>query len=144
VNDIAKILTNELNVLKKDIQSSLRSNDRVASGKTSNSLRVEVKEGQGVTTGFLYGSEVLDILEEGRSSTKNASSSRTWEKELRDWMRIRGIEQDAFYPIWRKINREGYKGTPGLISNPIERFNKALATSFKDEVIKTLRNGIIR
>ena len=139
-----KILIDGLEGLKSDILENLYKNDRVASGKTANSLRVEVKDKNGVLTGILYGSEVLDSLEYGRGATKNASSSRTWENELRSWMQIRGISQDAFYPIWRKINRDGYKGTPGLVSNPVEKFTKNLGSLLKGEILKDVRNGIKR
>ena len=141
---IADILTKELNGLKDDIIKNMKSNNRVASGKTANSLRVEVKQRGEITTGYLYGSEVLDILEDGRGKTKNASSSATWADELKAWMRTKGISEDAFYPIYKKINREGYKGTPGLISNPIEQFNKNIASAFSEFIVESVRNGISR
>ena len=143
-NEISKILTKELNELKNSILENLYRNDRVASGKTAKSIRVEVQQKGEFTIGRIYGSKVLDILEEGRGKTKNASTTRTWEQELRSWMRTRGISQDAFYPIWRKINRDGYEGTKGLISDPIEKFNKGIANTFSKFIVKSVRDGINR
>ena len=135
----------QLNDLRQDIIKSLKDSGRNASGKTANSMRVEVKERGGGVTGILYGSEVLDILEYGRSPSKGGQKgNRTWEKELREWMQIIGISQDAFYPIWRKINRDGYKGTPGLISNPIDKFNKGLSNGLKGLILESVRDGIKR
>ena len=72
---------------------------------------------------------------------RSAGSTRSWEKDLRDWMRIRGIDQSAFYPIWRKINRDGYKGTKGLVTDPINVLTDSLAKELSIIIIKDIRNN---
>ena len=141
--NLVDILNKSLESLKLDIQDSLRKNNRVASGKTSKSLRIKIDANANQVTGTLLGSTVLDNLEYGRKSTKNAGTTASWEKQLRDWMRIRGIEQSAFYPIWLKINRDGYEGTDGLVSDPVEKFKDLISSKLKVELIKDFkRNGI--
>lgn len=140
---IGSILQKGLDVLLNDITQSLYKNNRVASGKTARSLKVVMNVGSDIVKGSLLGSSVLEQLEFGRGKTKNGSNSATWEKELRDWMRIRGIEQSAFYPIWRKINRDGYKGTKGLITDPITSFKNTIAKELGAVIVKDLRdNGV--
>ena len=140
---IETILNKDLTTLLNDVSENLYKNNRVASGKTAKSLKVVTKIAGEKIIGTLFGSSVLDTLEYGRGKTKNPSSSATWAADLRGWMRIRGVPEGAFYPIWRKINRDGYKGTPGLISNPVDKFKKALGVSLKDEILKDFRsNGV--
>jgi len=137
----ANILQNGLNGLLNDITENLYKNNRVASGKTAKSLKVVIDVKPDVIKGQLIGSSVLEILEYGRGKTKNAGSTASWESDLREWMRIRGIDQSAFYPIWRKINSEGYEGTKGLITDPIEKFKKTFAKELKTEVVKDFKNN---
>ena len=140
---IGNILTKGLDSLKNDITENLYKNNRVASGKSAKSLKVKVEVKGDEIKGVLLGSSVLEQLEFGRGSTKNAGSTATWERELRDWMRIRGIPESAFYPIWRKINRDGYKGTKGLVTDPITEFKKTIASELKAIIIKEIRkNGV--
>jgi len=140
---IADILNKGLEGLKGKILENLHKNNRVASGKTAKSLKVVTQiKGEDVV-GRLLGSSVLEQLEFGRGKTKNAGSSATWETDLRNWMRIRGIDQSAFYPIWRKINAEGYEGTKGLVTDPITEFKNSFAKELKGVIVKDLRtNGV--
>jgi len=141
----SNILQKGLEGLKKDIQDNLSSNDRNASGKTSRSLRVSVSANKDRVIGILYGDEqTLEVLEFGRPPSKNGTKGkRTWEVDLRKWMTYRGIPQSAFYPIWRKINRDGFKGTQGLVSQPMAKFKRTIGEQVKLQIVKELRkNGI--
>ncbi len=139
----ANILQKGLEGLLNDITENLYKNNRVASGKTAKSLKVVMDVKPDVIKGQLLGSSVLEQLEYGRGKTKNAGSNASWESDLRNWMRIRGIDQSAFYPIWRKINAEGYEGTKGLISDPITKFKNNFAKQLKTQIVKDFsKNGI--
>lgn len=144
MSNAKQIIEDELNVLSKAIVDNLRKNDRIASGKTANSLRVDVSEVNQSVSGKLVGSSVLFALQDGRKKTTNGGSTRSWEQELRDWMAIRGIPDNAFYPIWRKINAEGYEGTTGLIDDPITAFDKNIREKIKLDSIKTYKDAINR
>jgi len=139
----SNILQKGLEGLLNDITENLYKNNRVASGKTAKSLKVVMDVKPDVIKGQLLGSSVLEQLEYGRGKTKNAGSNASWESDLRNWMRIRGIDQSAFYPIWRKINAEGYEGTKGLISDPITKFKNNFAKQLKTQIVKDFsKNGI--
>lgn len=139
----ANILQKGLEGLLNDITENLYKNNRVASGKTAKSLKVVMDVKPDVIKGQLLGSSVLEQLQYGRGKTKNAGSNASWESDLRNWMRIRGIDQSAFYPIWRKINAEGYEGTKGLISDPITKFKNNFAKQLKTQIVKDFsKNGI--
>jgi len=139
----ANILQKGLEGLLNDITENLYKNNRVASGKTAKSLKVVMDVKPDVVKGQLLGSSVLEQLEYGRGKTKNAGSNRSWESDLRNWMSIRGIDQSAFYPIWRKINRDGYEGTKGLVTDPITKFKNNFAKGLKVQIVKDLKtNGI--
>ena len=135
------ILKEGLNGLLNDITENLYKNQRVASGKTAKSLKVVMDIKPNIVKGQLLGSSVLEQLEYGRGKTKNAGSNASWESDLRNWMRIRGIDQSAFYPIWRKINRDGYEGTKGLITDPITKFKNNFAKQLRTEVVKDFKNN---
>jgi hypothetical protein len=141
---IEEILRKGLDKVKSKIQSNLVSSGRNASGSTSKSLKVVSEVSADSVKVSLLGSKVLGALEFGRSpSEKGQKGKRTWEKELRDWMRLRGIDQSLFYPIWRKINRDGYKGTKGLVTDPIEEFKKEVSKQLSLQIVKDFRkNGI--
>lgn len=138
------ILEKGLNELSKSIKQNLFDNDRVVTGKTVNSLRVEVESSTTQVKGRLLGSSVLEQLEYGRGKTKNGGNTRSWEDDLRLWMKLRNKPESAFYPIWKKINEEGYEGTKGLVSDPINEFTKSVAPDLKAIIIKYFRdNGVI-
>tara|TARA_R110002153_G_scaffold231816_2_gene385032 strand:+ start:268 stop:771 length:504 start_codon:yes stop_codon:yes gene_type:complete len=157
--DISIAITKALELAKKSIQSNLASSGRNASGKTSKSIRITSKVESDRITGTMYGSSVLESLEFGRGKTKNAGSTRSWEKDLRDWMRIRGIDQSAFYPIWRSINTYGWNpqnpskkskpipgrnsrgGIDGLVTDPINVLTESLAKELSIIIIKDIRNN---
>ena len=138
---VETILDRGLVVLQDDITKNLYKNQRVASGKTAKSLKVVTKITGNKIIGTLFGSSVLENLEYGRGKTVNASGNATWKGELLSWMRIRGIPEGAFYPIWRKINRDGYKGTKGLISDPRTKFKNNFAKQLKSIIVKDFKNN---
>jgi len=140
---IAEILIGGLEKTKKSIQKNLSTSGRNASGSTSKSLKVTSSITPTQVRASLLGSSVLEQLEYGRGKTKNPSSNATWAADLRGWMRIRGIPEGAFYPIWRKINEEGYKGTAGIVSNPVDDFKKGVAEDIKAIILKDFKsNGV--
>ena len=140
---IEEILTKGLEKTKVAIQKNLASSGRNASGETSKSLKVVSSSTPTQIRASLVGSSVLEVLEYGRGKTKNPSSKATWAADLRGWMRIRGIPEGAFYPIWRKINREGYKGTQGIVSNPVDAFKNDIGKALKLVILKDFRsNGV--
>lgn len=95
------ILVEELEALKKEIiDNHLRAKQK-ASGRTSESLRVETDE----NSATLFGRGFFDVLETGRKSGKVPYDFQTI---IRKWMQDKGIKAR---PIEYKTNRP-HKYTP--------------------------------
>ena len=108
-------------------RQSLRDNDRVVSGNTSQSIKYQVKD---TNTLIFTANDYITALEDGRKPSDGGGSGDGFFEQIEQWVLDRGIPIEAAYPIYRKINREGYKGTEGLLSIPseeiIENVNKSL------------------
>ena len=148
---IETILRKGLEKTKVAIQNNLVSNDRVASGKTKNSLKIISSVTASQVKVKLIGSKVLERLEYGRGKTDNPNT-KDWKDSLKRWMRIKGIADSLFYQIWRKINAEGWNttrpnrtnpngGTKGIISDPINDFKKGVAKDLKVIIIQDFKNN---
>lgn len=96
-------------------RKSLTDNNRVVSGQTSQSIKYTVK----VDTLVFTGDDHITSLEDGRKPSES-SGGRGFFEQIEQWVLDRGLPLKAAYPIYRKINKEGYKGTEGLLSVPSE------------------------
>ena len=95
------VLVEELEALKKEIiENHLRAKQK-ASGRTSESLRIETDE----NSATLFGRGFFDVLETGRKGGKVPYNFRTI---IRKWMQDKGIKAR---PIEYKTNRP-HKYTP--------------------------------
>lgn len=159
VDDVSKILKEELEITKRDIANSIISNDRNATGKTIKSLNVEIIEDNNKITGILSGRGNISTLETGRGKSKKKGSGG-WKSDLLDWMRARAIPEKAFYPIWKTLNEKGWNtslpnrtnpngGTKGILSDPIntglERITKNISDASLNSIVgaidEILKNG---
>jgi hypothetical protein len=102
---------------------------RNASGETSMGIEYKVIEDGDVTRLQILGASHLFELEDGRGPTTQGGSGVVREK-IKDWIRAKGItsnltEDSLAFLISRKIHREGYKGTKGVLSDVFseERIN---------------------
>jgi len=141
---IRTVLSRGGEAIKLDIQKNLVKNNRVASGKTSRSLRVMTLITPTQVIMRLMGSSVLEQLEYGRGKTKNGTKgSSSWFNELLAWVKIRGLPEGSVYAIFKKINKEGYKGTKGLVTNPVDSFKDSVAKDLKAIILKDFKdNGV--
>ncbi|HET6224653.1 MAG TPA: hypothetical protein VFF27_00145 [Bacteroidia bacterium] len=111
--------------ITKGLKDSLRSANRNASGKTSDSINFEIFEDGSTTTFQVVANKNIMALEFGRGPTKK-SGTGVLKDSIRQWIKDKGIkgsngisEDSLVFLITRKIHREGYAGTPGLISDVI-------------------------
>lgn len=112
---------------------------RVATGKTVNAIELHVSPGRMYITGPAY----LVALEKGRNATHATGpfpryGGLTFKDSLRLWMEARGIPEGKMpknggygpilWAIYTKINKEGYAGSPGVLSKPLSdgAINKAM------------------
>jgi len=129
----------------KRIRQSLESANRVATGKTNAAIRSESD-----ANGFkVYAPNHITALQDGREPTKdktkkykNVSESEFFQSIV-EWCRARGIDERAAYPIYRKVNEEGYEGTPNIIDDPINDIVNntkfILAKEGKQQILNSLK-----
>lgn len=143
-------LQNLGNTILNDLIASMHRYGRVATGKTINEIELHVSPGRM----YIIGPAHLLNLEKGRRPTGAGGPVDVqryggigFKESLRLWMQARGIDQKAFYPIYKSINEKGFPGSPGILSKPLseQSINKAmdatlgpLADIFAKQVIDLL------
>lgn len=134
MENAASVLNEGLQDIVDQIKASLRSADRVATGKTLEKITIEIEEGSGKVIGRIYAPSYITNLEDGRKPTEN-NSGTGWKDSLLEWIRARGIDEDALYPIYKKINEKGYKGTEGVLSDPIKKGVEELRKKIQLQIV---------
>jgi hypothetical protein len=112
-----KPLTTFLESLKTDVLHSMQAKGKVATGQTARDITVEGNGNKArlQVPGYLY------ILETGRAPTgKNAAPGNPpMIERIKQWCQAKGIPGKAAWAVKRSIDKKGYKGTPGLLSEPL-------------------------
>lgn len=116
-----ELLTPVFDVIKEDVINSMHANNRVATGETMREIEVRLLPNKIQ----LLAPEYIDALEQGRKPTRSGApaSDPTLSERLKAWCRARGIDENRRFAIARKIHREGYKGTPGVLTEPLSDQN---------------------
>ena len=70
-NRVSDVLIRNLEATKEDVKKSMAANNQVVTGKTANSLRVDVSGNEGI----LWGAEHIDTLETGISPQRSNMES---------------------------------------------------------------------
>lgn len=116
--DTLSILSQYGNSLVTDIRQSIGSHN--ATGRTARSLRFEVVREGSRDILRVYGRPFIMALETGRKKTPQYTKpSREFVSSIRDWLKAKGGDQDLAYAIAKSIHKKGTKGTPGIISTPV-------------------------
>jgi hypothetical protein len=138
-------LTIFLESLKADIIHSLQSNGKYATGQTAQQIIIET----GGDNPQLQLPAYLQILETGRSPTSpNAiPGSPPMIDRIKQWCQAKGIPDKAAWAIKKSIDKNGFKGTPGIISGPLSDANIDLRlgqaiTPFTDEIAQQIIDSI--
>lgn len=107
------------------IVEQLQSNIPKASGRTAKSIEVETKTQGNKTIMEVTGPSYIFELEFGRGPTKGSGTGQV-RKSIRQWIDDKGIipkeditEDQLSWAIATKIHKEGFKGTPGIITGAI-------------------------
>jgi len=108
-------LTTFLESLKTDIIHSLQSNGKYATGQTAQQINIDTDNLQ------LQLPAYIQILESGRGPTgKNAiPGSLPMIDRIKEWCQAKGIPEKAAWAIKKSIDKNGFKGTPSIISGPL-------------------------
>jgi len=110
-----------LESLKADLLASLQSHGKFATGQTAQQITVTINgnNAQLQVPGY------LPLLETGRAPTSpNAQlSDPPMIERIQQWCNAKGIPANAAWAIKKSIDKNGYKGIPGLLSNPLSNDN---------------------
>ena len=143
-------MTNEhldtfLESLKADIIHSLQSNGKYATGQTAQQIIIETDGDNPQLQLPAY----LQILESGRKPTSpNAPAGNPpMIDRIEQWCRAKGIPDKAAWAIKKSIDKKGYPGTPGIISEPLGDNNINLRLNqtidpMADELTQQIVNAI--
>lgn len=143
------MLTEVFEQAKRDIIANHERAGQVASGKTRDSLSVEVTSDTTSATATMYGRKYFAALETGSAPWKKQYKHppKPFVETIAKWMVDKGIEGVSAYLVARKIMREGSKlyrdGGRKDIFTPVmedieERIDAQLSSIFETITTKTL------
>jgi len=138
MDEILGLLEIICNIILAQLVQNMASKNRIATGKTIDSLEVVPVE-----NGFqLIGNATIWALETGRKPTPpgTPASDPTLYEALKDWCIARGIDDKFRYAIAQKIHKEGWDGTPGVI---LDIINDQNINAIIDQVIDEYLDGVI-
>jgi hypothetical protein len=110
-------LTTFFESLKTDVINSMQANGKYATGQTAGQITIE---GDGDKM-QLQLPAYMQALENGRAPTgKNAAAgSPPMIDRIKQWCQAKGIPDKAAWAIKKSIDKNGYKGVPGILSEPL-------------------------
>jgi hypothetical protein len=134
-------LTTFLESLKTDIIHSMQANGKYATGQTAQQITIEGDGDKAQMQLPAY----LKALESGRSPTgKNAAAgSPLMIDRIKQWCQAKGIPDKAAWAIKKSIDKYGFKGVPGILSDPLGddninlRLNQAIMP-MADEIMNNI------
>lgn len=112
-----------LEFLRTDIINSLQAAGSDSTGQTAKSMMI-VKEDAGFR---LQMPAYMQLLETGRGPTgKNpVAGNPPMIDRIQAWCRAKGIPDKAAWAIKKSIDKKGFKGKPGILSEPLDEANIA-------------------
>lgn len=139
------LLIQFLELLKTDVINAMQANGKYATGQTAKRLIV-VDNGANVQ---LQLPGYIQLLETGRGPTSSnpVAGDPPMIQRIQQWCRAKGIPDKAAWAIKKSIDKKGFKGIAGLISEPLsddninERLNPimdTIADQISEELIKLM------
>jgi hypothetical protein len=130
--DVQSALLEVVTILKDGLTDSLKGANKVASGKTIDSI-------EAVSTDHdaqLLASPYIYALQDGRKPTSPnaAKGDPTLFELIKEWCVEKGIDPKLAYPITKHIHEFGYPGIEGVIDEPLseENVDKAMQKALGD------------
>lgn len=118
----------------KILYRELRREGKDATGALINSLAFEIKEEATQIQFLIKANDYLKYVDKGRKPGKYPPI-----KAIAQWARVKGISQDAVFPIARSIYKFGIKPT-NVIQRVVKEFQTSptLQKKYEDEVVNQL------
>jgi hypothetical protein len=106
-----------LEALRTDIINSLQAAGSGNTGQTAKSLTV-VQQADGFQ---LQMPGYMQLLETGRGPTSSTpiAGDPPMIQRIQQWCQAKGIPDKAAWAIKKSIDKKGYKGKPGILSEPL-------------------------
>jgi hypothetical protein len=146
VNSPSAGLLSFLETLKTDLINSLQATGSNATGQTAKALTIAGNDDglQLQLPGY------LQLLETGRgpTSANAAAGNPPMIQRIQEWCQAKGIPDKAAWAIKKSIDKNGYKGKPGILTAPLgddnitTRLNPILAqiaSALSEEIIGRIR-----
>ena len=137
---IESILRRELNLLVTEIRINFNKKNRSATGKTVSKIGSDVQTKGENVEGIVYAPSHVVQLEEGRNPTQGEPTGNSdWynSTDFENWLQARNIPIEAKYPIFKKIHEKGFKGTKGLVTDPIDNALNRITDRIADSLVET-------
>jgi hypothetical protein len=138
-------LTIFLESLKTDVIHSMQANGKYATGQTAQQITIE---GDGDSY-QLNLPAYMQALKTGRAPTsKNAvPGNPPMIDRIKQWCQAKCIPDKAAWAIKRSIDKNGYKGTPGILSESLSDDNINLrldqvAGPWADELVQSISDQL--
>jgi len=114
-------LTTFLESLKTDVINSLQANGKMAGGQTAQQITV-INDGDHAE---LQLPAYIELLETGRGPTSSSPipGNPPMIDRIKAWCRAKGIPDKAVWAVKKSIDKKGFKGTPGILSEPLSDEN---------------------
>jgi hypothetical protein len=106
-----------LELLKTDVINSLQANGKNATGQTAKQFIV-TEDGSNIQ---LQLPGYMQLLEIGRGPTglNAVAGNPPMIQRIQQWCQAKGIPDKAAWAIKKSIDKKGFKGIPGLLSEPL-------------------------
>lgn len=124
----------------KDMKALIKMNGSYASGNLYRSVRSFAKKRAGGTYELIIDYVYYGLfVDKGRNPGKQPPLD-----DIREWCRLKGIPEEAAYPIARKIGKKGYKGKPftgkavadyAVISKIMGEMGKAFKNNIEEQIM---------
>lgn len=121
--------------LINNIRVNLGSTGTNATVKTSQSLRIELKQEGTKYSLTLFGRPFFMTIQTGRRPTPDKKPSREMIDNLREWVNARGMDESAVWAIATNINKRGTKlwrdgGRTDIVDPAVDTFVNDVGQAF--------------
>jgi len=117
--DTLSILSQHGTTLVEQIKQAIAPHS--ATGKTAASVQFSVRREGTKDILEVVGRPFIMALETGRKPTPQYTKpSLDFVASIREWLKAKGGDTDLAYAIAKSIHQKGTKGTPGIISGPVD------------------------
>jgi hypothetical protein len=140
-------MTNEtinelLEALKNDVIHALQANGKIATGQTAQQISVTGDD----NSARLQLPGYIQFLESGRGpkGPDAMPGDPPMIERIKQWCAAKGIPDKAAWAIKKTIDKKGYPGVPGILSEPLSDANIDLRlTPAADAIAETIARQIL-